>query len=144
MQFSFARDETPQRLFVLDKIKEFAYSNPTIVQSGDSSGFYGIEPAVVMRHFPPATSYLNMSCCANLGFRGYYQHSRLHALAQPSVRYMVLHIHSLYDATAGNVGLGRRRAMGSPDIKVFGDAVYENFSSAGASSICRRWPIAAR
>ena len=47
LQFSFARDETPQRLFVYDKIKAFADSNPTIVQSGDSSGFYGIEPAVV-------------------------------------------------------------------------------------------------
>ena len=41
LQFSFARDETPQRLFMYHKLSEFAYSEPTIVQSGDSSGFTG-------------------------------------------------------------------------------------------------------
>ena len=59
LQFSFVHDETPQRLFVLEKIKAFANSNPTIVQSGDSSGFYGIDPRVVTRHLPTGTSYIN-------------------------------------------------------------------------------------
>lgn len=92
LQFSFAHSETAQRLFVFDKIKAFADANPTIVQSGDSSGFYGIEPSVVMGHLPPGNSYLNMSCCANLGFNGYYNILDFMAARNSAVQYLVLHV----------------------------------------------------
>src|SRR5438046_1406563 len=49
LQFAFAKEETSQRVFVHLKMKEFADSSPTIVQSGDSSGFHGIVPRVVER-----------------------------------------------------------------------------------------------
>lgn len=91
LQFSFGRAEPAQRLFVFHKLRAFEHSSPTIVQAGDSSGFYGIEPSVVMRHLPQGVSYLNMSCCANLGFRGYYNILEFMAEHNTSVRYMVLH-----------------------------------------------------
>jgi hypothetical protein len=129
LQFSFARDETPQRLFVLDKIKAFSESSPTIVQSGDSSGFYGIEPAVVMKHLPKDVSYLNMSCCANLGYKGYYNILDMMAQHNSSIRYMVLHITpytmprpELWDEDGADL-------WGTPELKVFGDAVHEEFLS---------------
>jgi hypothetical protein len=129
LQFSFVRDETPQRLFIQDKMKEFAYSNPTIVQSGDSSGFYGIEPAVVMRHLPAGATYLNMSCCANLGFRGYFNILDFMATHNPSVRYMVLHF-TPYTMPRPEMWDSDGAALwGSPDIKVFGDAVYDEYLS---------------
>ena len=92
LQFSFLRPETPQRLFVYEKIKAFLHANPTIVQAGDSSGFYGIEPSVVMRSLPKDVSYLNMSCCANLGFNGYFNIFELMAKNNNSIRYFVPHI----------------------------------------------------
>jgi hypothetical protein len=129
LQFSFARDETPQRLFVLEKIKAFADSQPTIVQSGDSSGFYGIEPKVVMSHLPAGVSYLNMSCCANLGFKGYYNVLEFMLKRNSSVRYIVLHFTpytmprpEMWDADGADL-------WGTPDLKVFGAAVDQEFLS---------------
>jgi hypothetical protein len=129
LQFSFAHDETPQRLFVFDKMKAFADSNPTIVQSGDSSGFYGIEPAVVMRHLPAGTEYLNMSCCANLGFRGYYNILEFMLQRNPSIRYAVLHF-TPYTMPRPETWDSDGAAIWSvPELKVFGGAVYEEYLS---------------
>ena len=130
LQFSFAHDETPQRLFVLDKIKAFADSKPTIVQSGDSSGFYGIEPAVVMKHLPAGSTYLNMSCCANLGFNGYYNILELMAKRNHSIKYMVLHF-TPYTMPRPEMWDSDGAALwGGSEIKVFGDAIRHEFLSA--------------
>ena len=129
LQFSLAHEETPQRLFIYEKIKAFADSNPTIVQSGDSSGFYGIEPAVVMKHLPNGATYLNMSCCANLGYNGYYNMLDLMAERNPSIRYMVLHI-TPYTMPRPELWDSDGAALwGTSDIKVFGDAVRQEFLS---------------
>ena len=129
LQFSFARDETPQRLFVLDKIKAFAESNPTIVQAGDSSGFYGIEPAVVMKSLPAGTSYINMSCCANLGFRGYYNLLDFMLSRSPQARYAVLYITPYTMPRPEMWDRDGAALWGANDIKVFGNAVYRDFIS---------------
>lgn len=128
LQLSFG-STTLQRPFVFHKIREFAYSQPTIVQVGDSSGFYGIEPNVVMGHIPDGHSYLNMSCCANLGFNGYYNLLEFMAQRNDSVRYMLLHITpytmprpELWDADGANL-------WGTPELTVFGNAVREEFMS---------------
>ncbi|MBR0855682.1 hypothetical protein [Bradyrhizobium liaoningense] len=129
LQFSFVKDETPQRLFVWEKIKAFADSNPTILQSGDSSGFYGIEPNAVMKHLPAGVSYLNMSCCANLGFRGYYNIMELMAERNPSIKYMVLHF-TPYTMPRPELWDSDGAALwGIADVKVFGDAVHQEFLS---------------
>jgi hypothetical protein len=107
----FAHDETPQRAFVYDKIRAFAGWHPTIVQSGDSSGSYGIEPSVVMRHQPPGVTYLNMSCCANLGYNVYYNILDFMLTHNPSVRYAVLYI-TPYTMLLRVMGVGRRGAVG--------------------------------
>lgn len=129
LQFTFSRDETPQRLFIHDKIKAFAYSNPSIVQSGDSSGFYGIEPSVVMKHLPAGMTYLNMSCCANLGFNGYYNLMKFMAERNKSIRYMVLHFTPYTMPRAETWDTDGAALWGSPELKVFGDAVYHEYMS---------------
>ncbi len=127
LQFAFSRTEPAQRLIAFHKIRSFQYANPTIVQSGDSSGFYGIDPGVVMTHLPSDVPYLNMSCCANLGFRGYYNIFEFMAQRNPSLRYMVLYITTytmprpeLWDADGANL-------WGAPGIEVFGNAIYSEF-----------------
>ncbi len=127
LQFSYARDETPQRLFMYHKLSTFADSNPTIVQSGDSSGFYGIEPAAIERYLPPGVSYLNLSCCANLGFNGYYNVFHLMAERNKGLRYFVLHI-TPYTLPRPELWNDDGAALwGDPAIKVFGDAIYTEF-----------------
>jgi hypothetical protein len=146
LQFSFARDETPQRLFVLEKIKAFADSNPTIVQSGDSSGFYGIEPNAVMKHLPAGVSYLNMSCCANLGFRGYYNILDLMAERNPSIKYLILHFTPYTMPLPQTWDSDGAALWGVADVKVFGQAVYDAFVSpwrqlAHIPSLAYRRPV---
>lgn len=129
LQFSFGTPETPQRLFMHHKFREFQNSNPTIVQSGDSSGFYGIEPAVVMRHLQAGYDYLNMSCCANLGFRGYYNTFRFMLENNNSIKHIVLHF-TPYTMPRAETWDGDGAALwGIPDIRVFGDAVNQEFLS---------------
>ncbi|MGM4885321.1 hypothetical protein AB8A20_08085 [Tardiphaga sp. 604_B6_N1_1] len=127
LQFSFNRPDPLQRLIVFHKIRAFENSSPTIVQSGDSSGFYGIDSRIVTSHLPAGASYLNMSCCANLGYNGYYNVLDLMAEKNPSIKYMVLHITpytmprpELWDSDGANL-------WGTPDLKVFGEAIYTEF-----------------
>jgi hypothetical protein len=132
LQFSFGRDETPQRLFMYHKLSEFAHSEPTIVQSGDSSGFYGIDPREIMKYLPPSVSYLNLSCCANLGFNGYYNVFRFMAERNKALKYFVLHVTLTMPRyeTWNNDGAA---LWGDANIKVFGDAIDREFVSP------RRW-----
>ena len=129
LQFSFLRDETPQRLFMYHKLASFAESEPTIVQSGDSSGFYGIEPEAIMHYLPEGVSYLNLSCCANLGFNGYYNVFRFMAERNKKLRYFVLHI-TPYTMPRPELWDNDGAALwGDTNIKVFGDAIYREFMS---------------
>jgi hypothetical protein len=129
LQFSFSTPETPQRLFMHHKFREFQYSNPTIVQSGDSSGFYGIEPAAVMRHLPTSHDYLNMSCCANLGFRGYYNTFKFMLENNSSVKYLALHFTPYTMPRRETWDEDGAALWGISDIKVFGHAVHREFLS---------------
>ena len=129
LQFSFAGTETPQRLFVFHKLKSFAYAKPTIVQSGDSSGLYGIDPREVMRFLPKGEKYVNMSCCANLGYRGYYNIFKFMGERNDTIRYFVLHI-TPYTMPRPELWDGDGAALwGNPNITVFGDAVHKDFLS---------------
>ena len=124
--FSFGRSEPAQRLFVFHKLRAFEHSNPTVVQSGDSSGFYGIDPRVVMKHLPSDVSYLNMSCCANLGYRGYYNVFKFLAERNKSVRYMVLHI-TPYTMPRPETWDSDGISLWGPGVEVFGGAVHDEF-----------------
>jgi hypothetical protein len=129
LQFSFSRSETPQRLFMYHKLSSFADLNPTIVQSGDSSGFYGIEPKAIMRYLPDGVTYLNLSCCANLGFNGYYNVFRFMAERSNKLRYLVLHV-TPYTMPRPELWQSDGAALwGDANIKVFGDAIAREFVS---------------
>jgi hypothetical protein len=56
---------------IFDKLNYFSDSAVDIIQVGDSSGFHGVNPDLVMRYLG-GLKYLNLSCCAAMGYRGYY------------------------------------------------------------------------
>jgi hypothetical protein len=126
LQFSFLRPEPAQRLFMFHKLKTFENSNPTIVQTGDSSGFYGIDPRVVMKHLPAGESYLNMSCCANLGFRGYYNVFEFMLRHNRSIKYLVLHI-TPYTMPLPETWDRDGISLWGPGVEVFGEAIDREF-----------------
>jgi hypothetical protein len=129
LQFAFAQPEAAQRAFMFHKVQEFADSAPTIVQSGDSSGFYGIDPRKVMEHLPEGVTYLNMSCCGNLGYRGYYNVFRFMLERNETIRYIVLHVTPYTMPRPETWDADGAALWADPSIKVFGGAFYQEFLS---------------
>jgi hypothetical protein len=76
---------------VFGKLGQFAESSPDVVQVGDSSGFHGVNPDVVMRYLG-GLKYLNLSCCAGMGFRGYYGVADFMLRRNPGVKAVVLYL----------------------------------------------------
>jgi hypothetical protein len=121
--------ETVQRAILYEKLKY--YSPPrdfTIMQAGDSSGFYGIRSRVVEEYLPKGTEYVNFSCCANMGYRGYYALLDYYSKANPALKYFVLYVsptglprdYLWYDL---GISLG-----GNDTLRVFGHDVAANFT----------------
>jgi hypothetical protein len=144
LQFAFATSETPQRLFVYHKLEYFSDSRPKIVIAGDSSGFYGIQPTVVTQHLPSDTKMVNLSCCANLGFRGYYNILEYMIEHNSSVRYVVLYF-TAYTMPSSPLWDGDGAQLwADTSLKVFGGDVWREFLSPWRifqvpSLAARRW-----
>jgi hypothetical protein len=76
---------------IFGKLGEFADSSPDIIQVGDSSGFHGVNPDIVSRHLG-GLKYLNLSCCAALGYRGYYGIADFMLRRNPGIKAVVLYV----------------------------------------------------
>jgi hypothetical protein len=90
--FSPLRPDVMQKHVLYDKLELLFQDTPAdIVQVGDSSGFYGVIPEDVTAG-AGGLSYLNLNCCADAGWDGYYQ-AGVMAVRRPSTpKMLVLHI----------------------------------------------------
>jgi hypothetical protein len=91
LEYRFGRQEDWSRLYVEDKLKAFAHSAPTILQTGDSSGLHGVQPAVVESMFP-GSRYVNLNVNAGLGYSGYYEMARYVLERNHSVKVLILYV----------------------------------------------------
>jgi hypothetical protein len=80
-----------QNTVIFGKLADFADSSPDIIQIGDSSGFYGVRPDVVTRYLG-GLKYLNLSCCAGMGYNAYYALADFMLQRNPSIKAVVLYI----------------------------------------------------
>jgi len=90
--FSPLRPDVLQKHVIYDK-NEIVLRDvkTTAIQVGDSSGFYGVIPSVVTSS-SGGLSYLNMSCCGDTGWEGYYYEAVLAMGRSPTPELLVLHI----------------------------------------------------
>ena len=79
------------RLIVKEKLRAFGWSSPDVIQIGDSSGFYGVNSDLVTSHLD-GLHYVNLSCCAPMGFDGYYAVAHFMLRRDPSIKAVVLYI----------------------------------------------------
>jgi len=77
-------------MLVFGKLADFERSSPDIIQVGDSSGFHGVRPEIVMRYLG-GLKYVNLSCCAGTGFGGYYAIADFMLRRNPSIKTLVLY-----------------------------------------------------
>jgi len=91
LDWNYASDERFHKLMIYEKLKDFADSAPDIIQVGDSSGFHGVNPDIVMQHLNGMT-YVNLSCCANTGYDGYYSIAEFMFRRNPGIKALVLYV----------------------------------------------------
>jgi len=89
--FSPMKPDVLQKHVIYDKNEIVLRDTPTTaIQIGDSSGFYGVIPNEVTA--TAGISYLNMSCCGDTGWEGYYYEAVLAMRRSPTPRLLVLHV----------------------------------------------------
>jgi hypothetical protein len=76
---------------IFGKLADFESSAPDIIQVGDSSGFHGVRPEIVMGYLG-GLKYVNLSCCAGTGYRGYYAIADFMLRRNPSIKTVVLYL----------------------------------------------------
>jgi hypothetical protein len=91
LDWNYDSSEYLHKLIVFNKLSLFSSSSPDIVQVGDSSGFYGIIPEIVSK-FVGGKKYVNLSCCANTGFDGYYDIAKFVLDRNSKAKTLVLYI----------------------------------------------------
>ena len=91
--FSPFEQDNLQKHTIYDKYVLVLGKTPSdAVQVGDSSGFCGVKPSEVAAA-SGGISYLNLSCCGDAGWTGYFEEAKL-ALQRdvPLPRFLVLHV----------------------------------------------------
>jgi hypothetical protein len=76
---------------IFGKLGHFADSSPDVIQVGDSSGFHGVRPELVMPYLS-GLKYLNLNCCASMGYRGYYAAADFMLRRNPGIKAVVLYV----------------------------------------------------
>ncbi len=90
--FSPLQKDVLQKHIIYDKNIRVLHDVPSdAVQVGDSSGFYGVIPAAISGA-APAISYLNLSCCGDAGWTGYFHEAELALRSHDKPKLLVLHV----------------------------------------------------
>lgn len=80
------------RVFIVEKLNHLKDIPARYIQVGDSSGYYGVVPNVIMEALSASDdeAWLNFGCCGLAGFKGYRELFDIVAAAQSRPGYMVV------------------------------------------------------
>jgi hypothetical protein len=87
----FNEADSQHRLVIYGKLEAFGAAHPDIVQVGDSSGFHAVDPALLKADLG-GLSYINMSCCANMGFDGYHDLAKYMFERNRGIKFLVVYV----------------------------------------------------
>lgn len=119
LEYAFAKTESVQRAFVMEKVSRFDDARPDIIQVGDSSGLHAVQSPIVESYLG-GRSFLNLSVASNLGYPGYYALARRIMERSGSVKVLVLYF------TPGG-GAPREALLNAKDI--MGPDLQREFAS---------------
>jgi hypothetical protein len=100
--FSPLEQDNLQKHTIYDKyVRVLGHVPSDVVQVGDSSGFYGVKPDIVSRSSGGQVSYLNLSCCGDAGWTGYFYEARLALMRETKhPEYLLLHVTPFWSPAA--------------------------------------------
>jgi hypothetical protein len=90
LNLNFDSPELFQRAIIYEKLGNAVAARPDVIQIGDSSGFHAIVPRIVDQYLA-GRRYENLSCCANIGYDGYYTIVEFMLRNTTSIRAVVLY-----------------------------------------------------
>ncbi len=90
-EMGYGKTDVPQKFVIEGKFTLFRGIAAEFIQVGDSSGLFGVSPRDVMWHLPGQT-YLNYSCCADVGFTGYRYIAEAALRDNPARKVLVLYM----------------------------------------------------
>lgn len=91
LSWMYGESDPFHKFVIYQKMKEIPSSQADVIQVGDSSGFHGIRPNLVMKELD-GVRYFSLSCCANTGYDGYYDFVKFALGHDPNLRAIVLYI----------------------------------------------------
>ena len=91
LNWMYGEPDPFHKFLIYSKMREVLSSDADVVQVGDSSGFHGIRPNLVMKEVGDIR-YFNLSCCANTGYDGYYDFVKFALDHDPKLRAIVLYV----------------------------------------------------
>lgn len=91
INWNFNEPELFHKGLIYEKIRRAIVARPDIIQVGDSSGLHAIVPGIVEK-FIPGLTYENLSCCANMGYDGYYTIAEFMLRHVSSIKAVVLYL----------------------------------------------------
>jgi hypothetical protein len=115
----FNESDAIHRQIIYEKLKKFGTADPDILQVGDSSGFHAVEPALLAPYLG-GLSYVNLSCCANMGFDSYYDVARYMFRNSTRIKYLLLYMNIM---NMPQRGMMTKSALVNPSM--VGSAVTE-------------------
>ena len=86
----FKKSDVPQKYLIKYKHKLFTGYKSEFIQIGDSSGLYSLRPNIV-NNYLDGMKYINVSCCADIGWKGYAITGNYFLRRSPNVKYLVLY-----------------------------------------------------
>jgi hypothetical protein len=91
LDWNYGTPEIFHKAMIYQKLDDFAYSSPDIVQVGDSSGLHGVNPDVVTKYLG-GLKYVNLGSIANAGFDGQYAIAEFMFRRNPGIKALVLYV----------------------------------------------------
>lgn len=93
-EFAYMKPESMQKFVIYEKNKMYSKLDAEIVSVGDSSGLFGLQPAVVAQSLH-GTNMINLNVAADTGFDGYRYILEYYAKRNKRAKYAVLYISPL-------------------------------------------------
>ena len=87
----FKKFEVPQKYLIKYKQELFSEDQSQFIQVGDSSGLYGVRPNII-NNYLEGMNYINISCCADIGWKGYAITSNYFLRKNSNTKFLVLYV----------------------------------------------------
>lgn len=130
LSLSYAKGDRFGRLVIHDKIAHYDQESVQILQTGDSSGFMGIRPLIVEEYLPEDVNYVNLSCCSNIGFKGYMGIFTYFLDRHPEMEAIVIYHTPLGNLpSSGNWDDGVELFGSNESLAMFGADIYKTYAS---------------